>query len=66
MKHLSFVFILLFSSSCDLRQAPQEQEWREDVEEMERDNKKDPREFDEIQEREIRQREVNREDSTPV
>jgi hypothetical protein len=66
MKHLYFIFIMLFSISCNVRQAPQEQEWREDVEEMKKEKQKDPREFDEIQEKELHQREVNSDESTPV
>lgn len=60
MKNILFILTLLFSFSCDYREYPEEQEYKEDIQqEMEEEKEKDPRDFDEERELELQDREVD-------
>lgn len=61
-KYFFILTLILAASSCDYREYPQEQEWKENIREMEKEKEQDPRNFDEEMEQEKRQREVNAND----
>jgi hypothetical protein len=70
MKKVFFILTLtLLGTSCDYREYPQEQEWKETIkrpiQEMEKEKEKDPRHFDEESQKEEEQREVRADDLVP-
>lgn len=63
MKKIFFILtVILSAGSCDYKEYPEEQEWKEEFiesqEEMEKEKRKDPRHFDKEMEMEQDQREV--------